>query len=591
MTTEPTRTDADTLRIIEVVAHEFFHYWTGDRVTIRDWFNLAFKEGLTTFRAAAFREHLFGTDLIRLLDGKNLDERAPRQSSYTSVRSLYTAAAYEKSADIFRMIMLTVGEKAFYEGLSQFLQQNDGGAVTLENLIDSLTKCTGKELHPFLNWFTESGIPEVSVTDEYHPDTQCYTLKFISKDSKNRPIPVVLGLLDGNGKETLNDTTVMLDKPEMEFQFQNIKSKPVPSLFRSFSAPIYSNYQYTQKELLLLMQHDTNTYNRVEATKLLITEMVRDYCAGKPIEFTSEFTAAYRTLLTNKNLNTWLTAELLTLPSEEFLIAAIPKPDFEKIAEARQLIHHHLAQELRLDLLNELHRDSVKEESIHAVFDIHAAGTRRLNAVCNDYLQSVEPAVTEARLVIQFNIAMGNNMTETISALSLLAQSNSNQLAALLERFYTRWKDDPQAINYWFNIQAAAHSPNVVELVEHLLHHPGFDLSNPNKVYALVGVFINNPYGFHAASGAGYKLVADLILQLEQINPTLAANLTDKFTKWNEYDLNRQKLMLENLAYISKNASSADVSNMAKKGLDKEKADASLPLNPIFFNENEPHCH
>ena len=376
--TPATKTDLGILRVLEVVAHEFFHYWTGDRVTIRDWHNLAFKEGLTTFRAAMFLEDLFGTDLVRILNGKNLDERAPRQSAYTEVRSLYTAAAYEKSADIFRMIMLTVGKEAFYKGMTQFLKKNDGGAVTLENVLDSLSVSTGVNINSFLPWFTEAGIPEVTVTDDYNPTTKEYTLKVKTKNAAGRPIPFVMGLLDSTtGKEIIGDKTLMIDQPEMEFRFDNISSKPTPSLLRSFSAPVTLNYNYSNESLLLLIQNDPNLYNRCEAATQLITRMVTDYCNGKPIELTPQFFDAYRSLLTDKRLNEWMLAELLTLPSEEFLAANVTKPVFEKLAESHLFIQKKLASELKDDLFklyNNLQLQSSTQKPQFTILDIKDAG-------------------------------------------------------------------------------------------------------------------------------------------------------------------------------------------------------------------------
>lgn len=589
--TPETRTDNDILRVLEVVAHEYFHYWSGDRVTIREWFNLPFKEGLTTFRAAMFREHLFGTDLIRLHDGKNFDERAPRQDTYTNVRSLYTAAAYEKSADIFRMMMLVLGEANFYAGMSQFLKENDGGAVTLENVLDSLSTFAEKDMSPFLKWFTESGIPQVIVTETYHAEKKQYTLKFKTKDSKERPIPIVIGLINPKGEEILGDSLIILDKPEMEFHFENIDTHPTPSLLRSFSAPINLEFAYSSEQLLLLMQHDTNTYNRCEAAKKLIIQMVSDYCSGNSMVLGPNFFKTYRNLLreTNSSLNYWLLSELIAIPSEEFLFAELQNQDFEKIKQARQLIQSQLARELKEDLLStQKNLDSlpVSENSPFTSFNITSAGLRRLKHVCHDYLLTIQPEKTEKSLIEQFNHSLGINMTDCLSALTLLLQYSSKS-DELLDRYYHYWQNDVSAVNYWLNVQAATHSVNVVERVAQLMLHPAFDLSNPNKVYALLGTFIKNPYGFHASSGQGYQLIVDAILQLERINPTVAAKLTDYFNSWDKYDKQRQIVMLNQLEFLNTHAVTADVRNMAKKGLDKKgKLDPPFPLQQFFFSSS-----
>ena len=579
--TPESRTDTDILRVIDVVSHEYFHTWTGDFVTIRDWFNLAAKEGLTTFRASLFLEHLLGINLERMLDGSSLDGQTPRPDAYTAVRSLYTSAAYEKSAEVFRMIMNTLGEDAFNKALEHFLKANMGNAVTLENILDSLSEHCNKDVRPFLNWFTQSGIPKVSVSDEYDPENKIYKLKFVTTDGKDRPIPIDIALLNSHGQRmSAKDRTFMVNQAEMVCEYSDIPECPMPSLLRGFSAPVHLDFAYTNEQLLFLMQHDNDLYNKCNAAKILITRMVNDYCSDKTIAFSAEFITTYRNLLLNsKELSTWVLAELLALPSEEALIASLPTVGFEQIAAGRRLIQQTLAQELKTDLQHRVMTLETKPSTTQVLFDMNAAGNRRFKSVCYSYLFAVEPKTTEQALIEQFNKALGHNMTETISALDLLANANCQQLDELLTHFYNYWQKDINAINYWINLQASAHSSNVVQHVEKLMHHPAIDLSNPNKVYALLGTFIKNPYGFHAASGEGYKLVASFILQLERTNPTLAANLTEKFNYWDKYDKKRQQLMLESLQNISAKSVTPDVSAMAKKGL--EKAKANLPSQSL----------
>lgn len=589
--TSATRTDLDILRVLEVVAHEFFHYWSGDRITIRDWFNLPFKEGLTTFRAAMFREDLFGTDLIRLLDGKNLDPRAPRQDVYTAVRSLYTPAAYEKSADIFRMIMLTLGKETFYKGMTQFLLDNDGGAVTLENMLDSLTASSGIALNTFLPWFTQAGIPQVSVSGEYDETDERYTLKIKITEGKARPIPFIVGLLDISGKEILPDTFLMLDKPEMTFHFDGILSNPIPSLLRSFSAPVELSFNYNQDELLLLMRHDSNQYNRCEAAKKLVASMVTDYCETGIMALTPAFFETYRALLADQTLSHWMKAELITLPSEENLIDSLPRPDFEKISDARRLIHNALTQTLKLDLFKlycDLQAQLDTSDPQFSIFDIQDAGKRRLNQVCFDYLKSIDQEKNINYLLFQFRSALGKNMTDTTYAMSLLCEMDYPQAKAVLNEFYAYWKEDSHAINYWLKIQAAVHSIQTIEQVSQLIQHPAFDLTNPNKIYALLGTFIKNPYGFHALSGDGYQLIAQMILKLDVINPALAGRLTESFINWDKFSTPRQEMMFNSLVSINDAALSVDVKNSAKKGLDKAKSQETLALFQMFPRNKPP---
>lgn len=574
--TQQTRTDEGILRVLEVVAHEFFHYWTGDRVTIRDWFNLPLKEGLTTFRTAMFREELFGTTIVRLLDGKNLDERAPRQHTYTAVRSLYTPAAYEKSADIFRMIMLCVGQELFYPAMTHFLRDNDGKAVTLEDVIHSLSQSLDRDLRTFLPWFTEDGIPELTVTDEYSPAAQRYTLQIKTSGRKNRPIPLALGLLNSNGQEVLATTLLTITQDDMIFQFDNISSAPVPSLLRDFSAPVILRYPHTVDNLLLLMQYDTNLYNRCEAAKQLIITLVQQ----KPIDLvklSSSIINTYRNILQDKSIDPWILAELLTLPREEELLTQVTSIHFEQIIKTKNFIHQQLAHELKNEwsaLLHHLTHFEAKKPEPSVLFDIDQAGRRRLKAVCYSYWQFIDRQATQSALESQFAKSLGNNMTDTVSALSLLCNITPEETGnTLLNKFYEQWKGDTHAINYWFKVQAACHF-HCIKRMRHLLIHEAFDLLNPNKVYALIGPFLDNIYGFHAISGEGYRLVAEVILSLDKINPPLAANLTQRFVCWEKYDEKRQQMMLANLTFIHAEAVSVDVKNRAQKGLDKALATA-----------------
>jgi len=564
-----TKTDLGMLRVLEVVAHEFFHYWSGNRVTIRDWFNLPFKEGLTTFRTALFREDLFGTDLIRILDGKNREERAPRQNSYTAVRSLYTAAAYEKSADIFRMIMLTIGREHFHKGMMLFFQEYDGQSVTLEDVLHSLTDYSGLNINAFLPWFTESGIPEVRISDEYNSENKSYTLKIKVIGGKSRPIPCVIGLLDCWGNEILSDYTLLIDKPAMEFHFHDISSRPIPSLLRSFSAPVYIKHKVELNELMVLIQYDTNHYNRYEAARTLIIEFLtsRDY---DPDSLPSEFFATYRSILYDKTIDPWILARIIALPTEEDLIASLPNTNFEQIIKGLKKIRIAIANELKNDLLNvygQITNHQYIKPADFSIFDIREAGIRKLRDACYSYFQYTDYNRTKFNLIKRFNEALGHNMPETISALTILTDMNCPEVITLYEEFYNYWKANNQCINYWFNIQASAHHEYVVDIVRSLTQHPAFDLQNPNKVCAVFTPFICNPYGFHQASGKGYQLVAEIIIKLDKINPPLAAHFAQNFVNWKKYDDKRQQLMLEGIALINAESVSIDVKNVVQNEL------------------------
>ncbi len=568
------KTDLGMLRVLEVVAHEFFHYWTGNRVTIRDWFNLPFKEGLTTFRAGMFCEELFGTDLARLLNGKNLDERAPRQSSYTAVRSLYTVAAYEKCADIFRMMMLVLGKELFYKSMSNFLKEHDGKAITIEEMLHFLSATTTVDMNAFLPWFTEPGVPQLTVMEHYDQEQQHYHIQIKTINDSTKPIPILMGLLDSSGNELIEERLLLVTRPEMEFDFPNIATRPIPSLLRSFSAPVYLKHSLSNEDLLVLIQYDSNLYSRCEAAKRLIVNLVSNYCSNKTMEYPKSFFAVYRSLVQDKEMEPWLLAELLSVNTEEELIATFENPPFELLARAREQIQKTLAQELKNEwqhLFRRIKDYSPNSNPQFSLFDIKDAGMRRLQDLYYSYRHYLDFNGTKNNLLEQFNRQLNNNMTETISALVLLGTMDcEEELDKALDKFYDYWKEDTHAINYWFRVQASLHSNKVVSRVEKLLDHPAFDILNPNKIYSLLGTFITNPYGFHNLSGEGYKLIAKMIVVLDKLNPPLAANLTQKFVNWEKYDEQRSKLMLRYLVIIDKESTSVDVKNSAQKVLKPE---------------------
>lgn len=308
-----------------------------------------------------------------------------------------------------------------------------------------------------------------------------------------------MGLLDSSGAEIVADKLLIVDQEEIEFQFENIQTRPIPSLLRSFSAPVHMKYEYSYQDLLLLMQFDTNLYNRCEAAKQLISALINDFCIGKKIELSPQFFAVYKALLSDNSLNEWMLAELITLPSLEELIENQDKPDFEKLNEGRQLIQNALANELKTDFYNLLFRIQISGDDDKQKlkgFDLKQAGLRRLKSVCFSYLLNVDFEKTKEKLILQFEDALGKNMTETALALSMLCEINCEEADVALEDYYHYWKNDPGAVNNWFSIQALAHSPDVIERVKKLMRHGDFDLSNPNKVYALLGSFIKTHLDF-----------------------------------------------------------------------------------------------
>lgn len=575
--TAATKTDTDILHVAEVVSHEFFHYWTGDRVTIRDWFNLTFKEGLTTLRSAMFREKLFNRDLVRYLDGKNLNDRAPRPDTYTAVRSLYTSAAYDKGAAVFRMIADTMGEKDFCRGINDFLKHYDGCAITIEKLVDHLNHFSEKEIKGYLNWFTQPGTPTVTVTAQYDPRSKRYTLclsqSSSTPDYQPRPIPVAIALYDQHGNEVVKEHTLLLTEAKQEFHFDGLSAKIVPSLLRGFSAPVIIKYAYTAEELMLLMQHDSSLYNRIEAKNQLINLRVQLYCQDGPFSFTEETMITYRALITDTTMNEWLLAEILRIPSEDELVKAFDKPDLSKIRAARIYLMEKIANIFLPEWIaryTNTVETPIQSNTAVADFDLAAASRRRLKFICLSYLMvALKEDVKQIALQL-FQKSLTNNMTETCNALTLLCEMYSPETQAALDDFYMQWQNEPDALNYWFRLQASS-SQCTPKQIAALLNHPAFDLTNPNKVYALLYPFMHNPSAFHHASGDGYQLLAKVILSLDSINPSVAARLVDGFSNWEKLDYPRQKMIYDTLMHLHDTAMSVGVLEAANRELSKGK--------------------
>lgn len=586
------KNDSDFIHVADVVSHEYFHYWTGNRATIRDWPNLTLKEGLTSFRADEFLGDTFGEDstriqLVKDLRKSSIESKPARPDSYISVRNLYTASAYSKGSEIFRMMRTILGKEVFHASIAQFLRENDGKAATIEALLESLQKTTGKDLSQFLLWFTQAGTPIVDVKEEYNSEIQTYTLKIKqshpNKNFKPVPIPIKMGLLDAKGQEmtlhlkdfheTAKEVTLSADKEYQEFQFTGVTSRPIPSLNRDYSACIKLNYDYDSEKLLLLMQHDTNMFNRWEAAQQYTIRLFKDCYAEKCKQVPKEFIEILRGLLQDKHINPGILADIISLPSETELATQISNPDLDAVHRVRESLSREIALHLKTEFQQkqtELTRQ-LADKTHDNEFDIHDASCRRLRNHCLKYLIQADPDNGIKIAMNQFEKSLQTTMTDTTAALEMLATINCPERARALDMFYNQWSIDMNAINYWFKVQASTYSPDTIKNVVALMEHKAFDITNPNKVYALFRPFIANPSGFHAASGEGYNLLADVILKLDKINPQTAASLAGNFVNWDTYDAKHQALMREQLHRLAKIATSSNVQEVLKPAVEKSK--------------------
>lgn len=546
LASEESRTDSDIIKVIDVVAHEYFHTWTGDLVTIRDWFNLSLKEGLTTFRTNLFLEDYYGLSLNRMLSKNALVSEAPRPENYSQVRSLYNSAAYEKSAELFRMIMKSIGELQFNKILHSCLHHYRGHAITLENVLEYFSDKAQMNLQSYIHWFTQNNIPIVNIIAHYDDRLKKYTLEARVTHLNNRPIPIELGLLNNQGIPLISSMTWIINKEYESCEFENINQAPTPSLLRGFSAPVILQFDYSDTQLLQLMQYDDDPYNRCQSASLLYTRIIRNYCQGLLDYDYKELFKCLRCII-KMTKDFWLTGELIRLPPLESLIIELSNFDLKQIATSRRALQYHLAKELKNDFLALISTIKIQYSQPQMSFDVKNAAKRQLKTLCYSYLIVLDPEETKSKLVKNFHSNLGKNMSETISALNLLINTEYKQSNRLLDIFFRYWEHDQEAINYWFNIQASMHSTRVITTVTKLTSHPAFDYSNPNKVFALFRAFIKNPYGFHCPSGRGYSVLAHIIIKIEKINPTLAIQLLSAFNIQNHPISNKlQKIMIAN---------------------------------------------
>lgn len=576
-----TRTANELNRILEVVSHETFHNTTGnphDGFTIRDFFQLCLKEGLTTLKSSLFLEEELGVDIDRLKEHGIFTPDAPRPTSYTNVRNLYTGAAYEKSAEIFRMIRNKMNKELFAETLSKFTRENRGKAITLEDFFRYFDAAfPGNNLFDYKSWFDEDGIPILTVTEDYNEKKQEYVLNFEVENRHGRPIPVAIALYNSKGDPITTSEIHELRADKQSVPFKGIDCRPTPSLLRNLSAPVQINYAYNLRQLLTLWEHDKDDYTRIKAAKELYSRMVSAYCSGDKT-LNNDFKNTYSILLrrqATKPMNMWVANELLKFPSEEVLCAQLPQYEYEDIRTARRelmsKISTHLNNELK-DLVQSLN-ETLQKKSNDTHYDAYKAGATHLKASCFEFLVTTSTKLRhKLRDICKSN--MNKDMTVVYTALQTLINSNDEFVPELLNSFYTHYRADQQALNYWFQLQAGAKNDSVVSEVSKLLLHEQFDEQNPSQVNALLGTFINNPVGLHKKDGSGYQLLADFILKIEPKNPTFAARLASRF---NYTQLAQKEQMITVLKKLEKSATMDDVRLMVKKILGETNKPAVSP--------------
>ncbi len=592
-----TATDTDFQNIMSVVAHEYFHNWSGGRVTCRDWFQLSLKEGFTVFRDQQFMEDKTSAGVRRISEvnvlrtNQFLEDSGPmahpvRPASYVEINNFYTLTVYNKGAEVIRMLRTLLGPEGFRKGTDLYFDRHDGQAVTTDDFVRALEEASGVDLAQFSLWYSQAGTPELHITRAYDPVARTYTLTIrqTCPPTPGQPekepfhIPVALGLLDNEGRDiplqlageeqAAKGTRVLqLKKEEERFVFLNLPAEPTPSVLRGFSAPVKVRLDLTEAERLFLMAHDSDAFNRWDAGQQLavklILVLVEDYQQKKPLVLPKGFSTAFQETLRATMPDRAFQAFMLALPSETYLADFLAVIDPESIHEARRFVLQSLAARLKADLLAvyQAHQDTGPYR-----LDQEAMGRRSLKNICLAYLMELEDEDVRELCWQQFR--QGGNMTDVLAALVGLANSAGPEREEALAAFYEKWQDDPLVVDKWLTIQAASRLPGTLGRVKALLGHRSFTLKNPNKVRALIGAFAANPVRFHDSSGAGYAFLADQVLAIDPLNPQIAARLATAFTTWRRYEAKRATLLQAELERIMNQPKlSKDVYEIVSKSL------------------------
>jgi aminopeptidase N len=593
-----TATDVDFQGIEGVIGHEYFHNWTGNRVTCRDWFQLSLKEGLTVFRDQEFSADMGSRAVkrigeVRLLRNFQFPEDAGpmshpvRPESYIEINNFYTSTVYNKGAEVIRMYQTLLGKEGFQRGMQLYFERHDGQAVTTDDFLAAMADATTTDLTQFRRWYSQAGTPVLDiegcyddVAKEFHltvrqscPDTPGQSAKqpFL--------IPLQVGLLgpDGNdlplqlageGGSQTGSRTIKLTEAEQAFTFVNLPVKPVPSLLRDFSAPVKAHYPYNRKELAFLFARDSDAFNRWEAGQRLATdvllEMVDHIGDKSSVEVPEEFVTAFRIALQGKDADSALLALALTLPGEMELAETMGVADPGAIHEARQLLRKTLAVQLQKDFMTVL--GSMQDDGLYTLTP-EAIGRRSLKNLCLGYLALIDAPDIHKDCFDRF--ADADNMTDRMAALTCLVHNRLPGWEEALAAFYHQFEMDPLVVDKWFTLQATSPQPETISEIESLMEHPAFTMRNPNRVRSLVGAFAQgNPARFHDLSGAGYAFLADRVIELDALNPQVAARLISPLSRWRRYDRERQSLMKEQLERIQRQEKlSPDVGEIVQKSL------------------------
>ena len=589
-----TATDMDYERIEGVVAHEYFHNWTGDRITCRDWFQLCVKEGLTVFRDQGFSADMRGHAVQRIKEVRNLrarqfpEDQGPlahpvRPSTYVKIDNFYTATIYDKGAELIRMLREIVGDDAFRRGMDRYFETFDGQAVTVEDFIGCFTEVTGKSLDHFFQWYGQAGTPQVGVECVYDAAAKSVTLTLRQAtaptpgqaDKRALPIPVRLGLLDADGRvqrfrlegqDETDELLLMLDEAARTIRLDGVGRAPVLSALRGFSAPVKLMFDDPADHRFVRLSADPDLFNRWEAGQTLARDLILTRARGKPdAEGEARYAAALGRAIAGQSADAAFKALLLQPPIEQDLALEVSPADPAAIHAARNALRAAMADALAGDL-ERIHDAYGAAETFSP--DAESAGRRALRNAAMDVLAARGSAADRDRARRHFEAS--RDMTAAMGGLTALMLLGGEDFDRALGAFYQQWQDEPLVIDKWFSIQARAPDAGVLGRVMGLTAHPAFDMKNPNRFRALIQNFaVNNPVRFHDPSGAGYRFLAEQILVMDALNPNIAARLIEPLGGWRRYRPElAAKMRAELERIVAHPAISKNVLELAAKSLE-----------------------
>ncbi|CEG58850.1 aminopeptidase N [Legionella fallonii] len=579
-----TATDDDYVGVESVVAHEYFHNWTGNRVTCRDWFQLSLKEGLTVFRDQEFSRDMNSRDVYRIADVDGLrNAQFPedagsmahpvRPESYQEINNFYTATIYSKGAEVIRMQHTLLGKEGFRRGMDLYFERHDGQAVTIDDFVAAMEDANNVDLAQFKLWYSQAGTPVVQVESDYTGGSLTLTMQQSCPrtpdglEKKPFHIPIRIALFDSKGQQmAIGRELVELKESEQKFVFNDLSERPVVSVLREFSAPIRLKYELSQDELLFLLRYETDGYAKWDAGQRLVLNCLVD-CLRSPKEkwhIPEALISAFKYILLDESLDTDLRDELISPPGFEEVAATMDLIDVTLVEEVRD----YFAKQLGLSLfpqLKQVYEQLWRDEEQYE--DYKDYEHRGLRSTCLCLMMQANEAVTIDICKQQF--AARRTMTDQLSSFGLLANCSDNtSRAQAIEDFYKQWSKEDLVLDKWFAIQAASKLPGTLEQVRQLLQHPAFNIKNPNKVRAIVGAFcLANHRNFHALDGSGYTFLGEMLVKVDKLNSQIAARLASPFTRWQSYNEPRQILMKQQLEKLAKLKLSRDLREVVSKSL------------------------